>query len=181
MSRYYLYVQSQSQILRVHSTSKHFLKSVLLSISEFNEKISCFASWISLDLSYHAGEKGLWICGGFGLIGGVGTLISPWSLGLCWLEGGLPREDVVWGLGTATRSGPVTDRFVATRGGLCASDKLSDKRDTPPSDKRDVSDNLEILSANWWCGWWSKVSWGCNLGGGKLRVSGNLKWKFTSS
>lgn len=171
------YVQSQSPILQVHSTSKHFLKLKPSSSTEsIEELISLLASAISLDLSYHAGENGLWIWGGFGFIGGVATLISPWPLGVCWFEGGLPREDGVWGLGTATLSGPVIDKFVATRGGLCASDKLSDSRDIPPSDKREVSDNLDTLSGSWWWGWWSKVSWWCNLGGGRPRVSGNLKF-----
>jgi len=52
----------------------------------------------------------------------------------------------VCGLGTATLSGPVTDRLAGINGGLWASDKLSDRRDRPPSDNRDVSDILDIPS-----------------------------------
>lgn len=135
----------------------------------------------SSSLSYHAGENGLWIWGGFGFGGGgVATLINPWPWdwpwGVGWLAGGggLPREEGVWGLGTATLRGPVTDRFVAINGGLCASDRLSDRREIPPSESREPSD---IRSGSWCCtwGWWSRPSCGCNLGGGSPRGSGNLE------
>lgn len=136
--------------------------------------------------SYHAGEKGLCICGGFGLMGGVTTLINPWP-GFCSIwralsaTGGLPRDDGVCGLGTLTLRGPVTQRFVATKGGLWASLKLSDRRDIPPSERREPSDSLDIPSCMWWCGWgwWSIESWWCNRGGWRTIGSGNLeKYKF---
>lgn len=157
---------------------------ILLSIKErsssiFSDTMPC-NNWSPL--SYHAGEKGRWICGGFGFGGGVvATLINPWPLvwpwGVCWLLGGLPREEGVWGLGTATLNGPVTDRFVAINGGLCASDRLSDRREIPPSESLDPSDNLDIPSGSecCTCGWWSRPSWGCNLGGGRPSGSGSLK------
>lgn len=137
-------------------------------------------------MRYHAGENGLWICGGFGgvlCVGGVTTRIKPWvgtwtddgwfcwDEGVWWLdEGGLPRDEGVCGLGTATRRGPVTERFVATRGGLCASLRLSDNLD--PSD-----DNLDMPSGSWccgWWGWWRRPSCGCSRGGAKPSGSGNL-------
>lgn len=83
------------------------------------------------------------------------------------------------GLGTATLKGPATDRFAASNGGLWASDRLSDSRESPPSDSRDVSDILDIPSASWGCGWCSRPSCGCSLGGGRPNGSGNLQSKET--
>lgn len=84
------------------------------------------------------------VCCGGTVIGAVGTVAAvtggPVTRGSTAI-GGLPRVEGVWGLGTATLSGPVTERFVATSGGECAaSDKLSESRDIPPSDNREVSD-----------------------------------------
>lgn len=80
------------------------------------------------------------------------------------------------GLGTATLNEPATDRFAASNGGLWASDRLSDMRESPPSDSREASDILEIPSVSWcWeCGWCSRPSCGWSLGGGSPKGSGNL-------
>lgn len=132
-------------------------------------------------LTYHAGENGLWSWGGFGLVGGVTTLISPcagvWGAGC--VDDGLPPDDGVWGLGTATLRGPVTDKLVATSGGLWASLRLSESLEIPPSDNLDPSDSLDNPSGSWCCGcgWWSMASCGCcgcNLGGWSPKGSGNL-------
>lgn len=93
--------------------------------------------------------------------GGVASLIGLWvrvAAGCAgWLlwEGGLPLEDGVCGLGTATRSGPVTVRFVATSGGECASDRLSESRDVS-----ETRDDVPSDSGCCGCGWCSSVSCG---------------------
>lgn len=71
-----------------HNTSKRFSRNrcssfaTLVSFDNGDRSFSVSTEMIVSDsvssLSYHAGENGLWICGGFGFGGGVATLINPW-------------------------------------------------------------------------------------------------------